>query len=436
MRQTNKKRVFSGSTGSFSRSGSSRPSSGRNFSRRNRSSGKSSYIDESKFINKASEQNVMKYVSKHKFVDFKIDERLKQNIVKKGFVHPTAIQDQTIPETLNGKDIIGLADTGTGKTAAFLIPFINKVILDKNHKVLIMAPTRELALQINVEFAEFARSLSIFSVVAVGGASIGSQISQLRRSHNFLIGTPGRLKDLSKRKFVNFNSFGSVILDEADRMLDMGFIDDMKFILDQLPKERQTLLFSATLSKDIESLTHRFLNNPLKIQTKLRDTSSNVDQDVIRVNSNEEKIEALHNLLIEKDSKKVLIFVKTKIGADKLERALGEKGFKATSIHGDKRQSNRQRALKLFKDDHIQILVATDVAARGLDIPEVSHVINFDIPATYDDYIHRIGRTGRAHNKGIALTFVSGIKKQPSKSFSGNKGMRRFSAPTYNRRNY
>ncbi|PIR44230.1 RNA helicase [Candidatus Wolfebacteria bacterium CG10_big_fil_rev_8_21_14_0_10_31_9] len=436
MRQTNKKRVFPGSTGSFSRFGLSRPSSGRNFSRRNRSSGKSSFIDESKFINKASEQNVMKYISKHKFVDFKIDERLKQNIIKKGFIHPTAIQDQTIPEILNGKDIIGLADTGTGKTAAFLVPFINKVILNKNHKVLIMAPTRELAIQINAEFAEFARSLGIFSVVAVGGESIGRQISQLRRSHNFLIGTPGRLKDLSKRKFVNFNSFGSVILDEADRMLDMGFIDDMKFILDQLPKERQTLLFSATLSKDTESLTHRFLNNPLKIQTKLRDTSSNVDQDVIRINSNEEKIEALHNLLIEKDFKKVLIFVKTKIGADKLERALGEKGFKVTSIHGDKRQSNRQRALKLFKEDQIQILVATDVAARGLDIPEVSHVINFDIPATYDDYIHRIGRTGRAYNKGIALTFVSGIKKQPSKSFSGNKGIRRFSAPTYNRRNY
>ena len=441
MKQTDKKRTFPGQKEKFGRNFSqfkpSRPSFGRNFSRKKGNPMKSTFIDESKFINKATEQNAFEYTAKHKFIDFNIDERLKQNIAKKGFVKPTAIQDQTIPEILKEKDVIGLADTGTGKTAAFLIPFINKVIHDKSQKILIMAPTRELALQINMEFMELARSLGIFSVVAVGGANIGSQISQIKRGFHFLIGTPGRLKDLTKRNIINLGSFGSVILDEADRMLDMGFIDDMKFILNQLPTGKQTLLFSATLSREIENLSRNFLDNPVKIETKIRDTSANVEQDVVRISSNDDKIETLHELLIKKDFKKVLIFVKTKIGAEKLEKNLRDRGFHVASIHGDKSQFNRQKALKLFRENRIQILVATDVAARGLDIPEVSHVINFDIPATYEDYIHRIGRTGRAEKKGIALTFIGEKSKVHShRSFSGNRGSRRFSSPSHKYRNY
>lgn len=384
---------------------------------------KRSRIDESMFVNKASEQNhILDYVSKHKFSDFKIGELLKQNIFKKKYDKPTIIQDKTIPEILRGKDLIGLADTGTGKTAAFLIPLIDKISKDRNQKVLIVAPTRELALQINSEFMDFARGLNIYSVAVVGGAGISEQIYQIRRGLNALIGTPGRLKDLANRKIINLNMFQNVVLDEADRMLDMGFIVDIKFLLKQLPKERQTIFFAATLSKEIENLTKDFSNNPIKIETKIRNTSSNVEQDIIKISPSESKIVILENLLIKKDFKKVLIFAKTKTGVENLADDLRDKGFKVDSIHGDKSQSSRQRSLKSFKENRVEILVATDVAARGLDIPEVTHVINYDIPNTYDDYIHRIGRTGRAHKKGIAITFIGGKSHQrfnERKSFKG-----------------
>lgn len=427
-----------------SSAGSSRPHSGHGGFRRGgggRRGPKGSYIDESKFINKASENNFAEdYVSKHKFSDFHIDERLKQNIAKKGYIKPTAIQDKSIPEILKGHDLLGSADTGTGKTAAFLLPFIDKILKNKKEKVLILAPTRELALQINAEFMDFSRGMNIFSVVAVGGAGIGSQIMQLRRGFNVLIGTPGRVKDLTNRKYLRLSEFSNAVLDEADRMLDMGFIDDMRFLLGQLPKERQTLFFSATLPKEVAILTKDFLKDPIRVETKLRDTSSNVEQDVIRVGMADNKMEILHELLIKKEFKKVLIFGKTKMGVERLSRQLQERGFKAVSIHGDKSQSDRQRALKLFKDEKAQILAATDVAARGLDIPEVTHVINFDIPNTYEDYIHRIGRTGRAHHKGIALTFVGGKTplapapkpsySSPGRRFSGGKS---FSSSRYRR---
>ncbi len=402
-------------------------SSRRNFGRGRGKAKKTAFIDESKFINKASENNyVVDYAPKHKFIDFKIDERLKKNILEKGFVKPTAIQDKSIPEILHGKDVIGLADTGTGKTAAFLIPLINKMLADRNERVLIMAPTRELAQQINMEFIALTRNLNLFSVAVVGGANIYEQVKQLRRGYNVLIGTPGRLKDLANRRAIDLTKFTNAVLDEADRMLDMGFIPDMRLILSQLPKHRQTLFFTATLSKDIEQLAHEFLNEPVKIETKLRDTSSNVDQNVIRVGAGQHKIDLLHDLLVKKEFKKVLIFAKTKIGAEKLLGLLKERGFRVESIHGDKTQSSRQRALKAFKEERIQILVATDVAARGLDIPEVTHVINYDLPSTYEDYIHRIGRTGRAHHKGVALTFIGGrdsvqekfdLPERPQRSF-------------------
>lgn len=370
---------------------------------------KSSRINESMFINKASENDyIFDYAAKHKFSDFKIDELLKQNIFKKRYGKPMAIQDKAIPEILRGKDLIGLADTGTGKTAAFLIPFIDKISKDRNQKVLIVAPTRELALQINSEFMDLARGLNIYSVAVIGGAGIREQIYQIRRGLNVLIGTPGRLKDLANRKVINLNMFQNVVLDEADRMLDMGFIIDIKFLLGQLPKNRQTVFFAATLSKEIENLTKDFSNNPVKIETKTRDTSPNVEQDIIKISPSESKIEILCDLLAKKDFKKVLIFARTKRGVENLAGDLRDKGFKADSIHGDRNQSSRQRALKSFKEDRVKILVATDVAARGLDIPEVSHVINYDIPNTYEDYIHRIGRTGRVHKKGIALTFIGG----------------------------
>jgi len=364
-------------------------------------------IDVSRFINKAViTEKVEHFVPEHKFMDFKIHQQIKTNIAAKGYTMPTPIQDRTIPHILLGADVVGIANTGTGKTGAFLIPLINKVMADPKENVLIVVPTRELAIQINEELREFSKHMNLHSVCCVGGAHIGQQISGLRRPHRFVIGTPGRLKDLIQRRVLDLARFKSVVLDEADRMLDMGFLPDMRFMMAKLPKERHTLFFSATLSREIETLIKEFLREPVSISVKTQDTAKNVDQDVVRVKPGAEKLDVLHDLLIQPEFSKVLIFGKTKHGVENLSKILVKRGFKAESIHGDKNQSKRQKALGLFKDNRAQILVATDVAARGLDISGISHVINYDIPATYDDYIHRIGRTGRAGKKGKALTFV------------------------------
>jgi len=360
----------------------------------------------SKFINKAViTEEISKFVPEHLFKDFNIDDRIKANIFAKGYNEPTPIQDKIIPHILRGEDVVGIANTGTGKTAAFLIPLINKVLLNPKEEILIVVPTRELAQQIDEELKEFTKGMKIFSVCCVGGAPIGRQISMLRYWNNFIIGTPGRLKDLVNRKALNLKPFSTIVLDEADRMLDMGFIADMKLIMSQMSLKRHTLFFSATVSHEVEQLIKAFLKNPVTISVKTGDTCKSVDQDVVRMNG-KEKIDVLHELLNNPELSKVLIFGRTKHGVERLSRTLEQRGFKADSIHGDKNQSARQRALGKFKDDHIQILVATDVAARGLDIPDVTHVINYDIPATYDDYVHRIGRTGRANKKGKALTFI------------------------------
>lgn len=384
----------------FSRGGF-RPS----FQRRAPSKGES--INVSKFINKTIDTEAEdKFVPVHKFSDFQIEENLKQAIAKKGYVSPTPIQDQAIPSALEARDVLGIANTGTGKTGAFLIPLINKILNNRKQRVLIIVPTRELALQVDQEFKELARTLRLFSVCVVGGMSIGHQISQLRYEYNFIVGTPGRLKDLVDRKMIRLPDFSTVVLDEADRMLDMGFVNEMRAVMAGMPKERQTLFFSATLSNEIEKLINEFLKDPVRISVKKRDTSKNIDQDVVRLRNGESKIDVLHSMLKQKDFNKVLIFGRTKHGVEKLSSILVERGFKSESIHGNKNHIQRQRALSKFKDNHSQVLVATDVAARGLDIADVSHVINYDLPQTYDDYIHRIGRTGRAGKRGKALTFI------------------------------
>lgn len=364
-------------------------------------------IDISRFINKAViTEEAMHFTPDHAFVDFAIDQRIKHNIGLKGYVTPTPIQDKTIPHILRGADIVGIANTGTGKTAAFLIPLINKFLLNEREQAIVIVPTRELALQIYQEFVDFSHRLNMHAVPCVGGASIVRQIAGLRRRHNMIIGTPGRLKDLIKQGYINLAKFNSIVLDEADRMMDMGFIADMRFIMSGMPARRQTLFFSATVSRDAERLIREFLREPITISVKTRDTATNVEQDVVKVKQGQNKLDALHDLLIQKDFDKVLIFGRTKHGVEKLSKVLAQKGFKVESIHGNKNQNKRQKALGLFKDSQIQVLVATDVAARGLDIADVSHVINFDIPSTYDDYVHRIGRTGRGDKRGKALTFV------------------------------
>lgn len=401
-----------GSSSRFSRSGGFR---GPRFNRGGRKGGYGKergrnfgqYIDSSRFIRKAkSAEVVLEFVPKHSFADFLIDPRLKATMLKKGYVKPTPIQDQSIPVVLQGKDVVGIANTGTGKTAAFLIPLIDKVLKFPKEKILIVVPTRELAQQIESELKAFAFGLNIWSVVAVGGMNIQNQIRSLMRSFNFLIGTPGRLRDLIDRRRINLAEYTTVVLDEADRMLDMGFVNDIRFMVSQMPSERQTLFFSATMSEEIKVLVKDFLKDPVSISVKTGNTSDQVDQDIVRIPPGKDKTEVLCDLLASEGFDKVLIFGRTKHGVQRLADGLSKKGFKADAIHGNKSQGQRQRALKLFKDDHVKILVATDVAARGLDIDDVSHVINFDIPATYEDYVHRIGRTGRAGKTGTAFTFV------------------------------
>jgi superfamily II DNA/RNA helicase len=401
---------FSASQPSF-RSSAPRSFGGRAPARRSgNGGGRGERIDFSRFINKAViTEEVERFIPEHKFTDFKVADELKTAITSKGYTDPSPIQDRAIPHVLQGVDLVGIANTGTGKTAAFLIPLIDKVLQNRKEQVMIIVPTRELAIQIEEELKGFTKNIKtkkIFSVCCVGGANIRPQIRDLKYEYNFIIGTPGRLKDLIDRKMIKLAEFNTIVLDEADRMLDMGFVAEMRSIMNNMPKDRQTLFFSATLSSEIEKLISEFLTNPVRVSVKTQDTSKNVDQDIVRVERGADKIEVLHDLLTKAEFSKVLIFGRTKHGVEKLSETLVKKGIKAESIHGNKNHSHRQRALGKFKTSQVQVLVATDVAARGLDIADVSHVINFDIPATYDDYVHRIGRTGRGGKKGKALTFI------------------------------
>ena len=358
------------------------------------------------FIKKAStEVSQELYTAKHKFTDFNISGTLRSNITQKGYTDLTPIQDQAIGQILAGKDLIGLANTGTGKTAAFLIPLIDKISKNRNQRAIIVTPTRELAGQINEELHLLSRGMGIYSSLVIGGANIHRQISDIRRRPSVVIGTPGRLKDLIERRVLYLADFGTFILDEVDLMVDIGFIRDVKYFVSLLPKQRQSLFFSATIPTKVREILQDFVADPVTVSVQKQNVPENIDQDVVKVNGGD-KLEKLHDLLNQESFEKVLIFGRTKFGIEKLDRLLSARGFKVGSIHGNRRQSQRQMILKKFKQDEIKILLATDVASRGLDIDNVSHVINYDLPETYDDYVHRIGRTGRANKKGQALTFV------------------------------
>lgn len=392
-----------GSRGGFSRGGAQAAPRAFNAKR----SFKKDYIDEKLFINKeVGVTETDNYTSKHKFTDFNIAELLSANLTAKGLVTPSPIQDQSIPVTLSGKDVIGIASTGTGKTAAFLIPLINKLVADNNHKMMVLCPTRELAQQVEAEFVAFTRGMKLFSVSCVGGSPIMRQIKELELGVNAVIGTPGRVMDLIERGKIKMDYFDSIVLDEADRMLDMGFIDDMRSILGAMPKTKQGLFFSATFSPEIKRLCTDFLKDPITVSVKTRDTASSVMQDVIRVNTDAEKVEALHEILLKPEYGKVLIFREMKRHVDGLADELTKRGFKALALHGDMHNRERERAVKALEAGKVQVVIATDVAARGLDISDISLVINYDIPNNYETYIHRIGRTGRAKKLGHALTFV------------------------------
>lgn len=365
-------------------------------------------ISHEKFINKNPKApSETTYTALHTFFDFGFDQLIVENLTKKGYKNPTRIQDESIPHVLAGKDLIGLANTGTGKTAAFVLPIVQKMLNQtKRSTALIIAPTRELAEQIREEFKQFANKTHLYSTLCVGGLNIRAQINDLRRGCDVVIGTPGRLKDLINKRELRLDRTNTLVLDEADRMLDMGFLPDIKFILEKLPKERQSLCFSATISPEISNLLDKMLSNPVTVSVRTTNNTEHIAQDIIKTQTKEDKMKELTKMLAQDHFQKVLIFGQMKHGVQRLADALTQMNFPAVAIHGNKSQSQRQRALEAFKTNKVNILVATDVAARGLDIPNVSHVINFDQPKSHDDYIHRIGRTGRAGKTGQAYTFV------------------------------
>ena len=381
----------------------------------NRKPGKkgSKDLHASKFINRAIERTEdAPYEPTHSFEDFALNPKTKATLKYIGYEAPSAIQDQAIEPALAGRDVIGLANTGTGKTAAFLLPVIEK--LSKNptrNSVLILSPTRELSQQIDDEFHRFAAGQKLYSAVCVGGANIMKQIRDLQRNPHVIIATPGRLKDLIDRRAVVLGSINTFVLDEADRMLDMGFVRDIRAVAAQIPTPRQTHCFSATMTPDVEAIMNELMSDPVVVSVRRGETSTHIDQDVIDARDKVHKIELLENLLRKDAFEKTIVFCETKFGAQRLSDRLSKDGLPSVAIHGNKSQGQRERALKAFKTDAVNIMIATDVAARGLDIPDVSHVINFDAPKQYEDYVHRIGRTGRAGKTGKALTFVTSANR-------------------------
>jgi ATP-dependent RNA helicase DeaD len=344
-----------------------------------------------------------------KFSELGLSPELLTAIEKHGYQEATPIQEKTIPLTLAGKDVIGQAQTGTGKTAAFGLPIIEHI--DTNKKViqaLIVSPTRELAMQTNDELSQLGRDKKIHTTVVFGGAPIGRQISNLEHIvPEILVGTPGRLIDHIKRGTINLNEIKTLVLDEADEMLNMGFLADIEAIIAQTPSNRQTLLFSATMPKEIKNIGVKFMNNPEHIQIEAKELTTDLVEQYY-VNSREyEKFDNMTNLLAVQRPELAIVFGRTKRRVDELTRGLEMRGYKAAGMHGDLDQHARTRTLKSFKSGDLQILVATDVAARGLDISDVTHVYNYDIPQDPESYVHRIGRTGRAGKSGISVTFVT-----------------------------
>jgi len=365
-------------------------------------------INPSRYIQAAQTvEEEVPYVATHSFSDFGLDGQLLVNVKQHGYTTPTPIQDQAMPALMEGKDVIGIANTGTGKTAAFLLPLMHKVAQDPNQGVLILAPTRELAVQIQDEFRAFAQGLKIGSCLCIGGMSMGAQIQQLRSNPHFVFATPGRIKDLLQRGAFNTSMFTNVVLDEVDRMLDIGFRQDIQFLISKLPVPHHGAFFSATMNAQTDAIARTFLVDPVVIHVAKKESNMHIEQDVVKLRPGQNKIDVLHNLLQQADFSKVMIFGRTKHGINALEKVLVARGLRVTSIHGNKTQQARQRSLQSFKQGRVQALLATDIAARGIDVEDVTHVINYDEPQSYDDYVHRIGRTGRAGKSGKSLTFIT-----------------------------
>ncbi|MBB6623639.1 DEAD/DEAH box helicase [Clostridium gasigenes] len=353
------------------------------------------------------------------FENLNIIEPILKALKEEGYTKPTPIQEKSIPHLINGKDILGCAQTGTGKTAAFAIPVLQNIFTSeeaekgpKQIKALILAPTRELAIQIEESFTAYGKHLNIKNLVIFGGVPQNPQTRALKQGVDVLIATPGRLIDLINQKFIDLQNVKYFILDEADRMLDMGMINDVKKIIARLPKVRQNMLFSATMPNEVSKLVDSILRNPVKVEVApVSSTVDRISQGIYFV-SRKNKKSLLVDILKDESIASVLVFSRTKRGANVITKELENAGIEAQAIHGDKSQNARQLALKNFKEGKIRVLVATDIAARGIDVDELSHVINFDLPEVPETYVHRIGRTGRAGLEGVALSFCCEEEKE------------------------
>jgi superfamily II DNA/RNA helicase len=347
------------------------------------------------------------------FAEFGLAETITRALTEEKYVTPTPIQAQTIPLVINGGDIIGIAQTGTGKTAAFALPILNRLAANpvrverKTCRVLVLSPTRELSSQILDSFRAYGRHLRLQTALAIGGVPMGRQVRSLMNGVDVLVATPGRLLDLVQQNALRLSGVEVLVLDEADRMLDMGFIHDIRTIISKLPKERQTLLFSATMPREIADLAAHMLRDPARVAvTPVATTVERIDQRVIHLDHGA-KADVLAEVLRAETVNRALVFTRTKHGADKVVRALNKSGIAAEAIHGNKSQNQRERVLAAFRDGRVRTLVATDIAARGIDVDGVSHVINYDLPNIPESYVHRIGRTARAGADGIAISFCS-----------------------------
>lgn len=346
-------------------------------------------------------------------------EPLLKALKSEGYTTPTPIQEQSIPIVLNGQDLLACAQTGTGKTAAFALPILQLLQGTKTNqrgprpiRALILTPTRELAIQIDESFAAYGKHLGLSHLVIFGGVSQHAQTNALRYGIDILIATPGRLLDLIDQRFINLSSIEMFVLDEADRMLDMGFIHDVKKVITRIPAKRQTLFFSATMPAEIASLAGSILTNPARVEvTPVSSTAEKIEQGVFFVEKNDKRMLLLH-LLKDESIRTALVFTRTKHGADKVVKDLNRANIEAEAIHGNKSQTARQRALNLFKSGQIRVLVATDIAARGIDVDDLGHVINYELPNVPETYVHRIGRTGRAGASGIAYSFCDGEERE------------------------
>jgi ATP-dependent RNA helicase RhlE len=346
-----------------------------------------------------------------------VSEPLLRALVTENYTHPTPIQSQAIPAILEGRDVLGLAQTGTGKTAAFGLPLLQRLSQDRTvagpHGVraLILAPTRELAVQISDSLKTYGRHLHLRHTVILGGVSQNKQVEAMRNGVDILVATPGRLLDLVRQKQVRLDKVTTLVLDEADRMFDMGFIKDVRKLVSYLPKQRLSLLFSATMPGEVAHLCAEVLTNPLRIEvTPKTITVEIIEQSVYHV-ATQDKRGLLHKLLQDAAMKRVIVFTRTKHGANKVADQLGKNGFKADAIHGNKSQNARQRALESFREGKVRVLVATDIAARGIDIDDITHVVNFDLPNEPESYVHRIGRTARAGAGGTAIAFCDASER-------------------------